>query len=250
MPKWAKSVGNWFGERVDDWKVGAGIIEDETKDAASYVNQKVIRPTIKKTVAVATSLKNKTSKALSSAKKGICNAAPEICAGVKSFAKNTFGAEYTMASEIGYSTDIFPLGSPIQISASQKGTEIIEKIGDSSKPISVYTRSVYDGDVTHNTAGLKINICGATANFSFGLRNIGATVSVTNNNNTYFGGLNASICDLDVSANGGTTTRITDTSSYTQAGKISVNAMLIVAAYCYMQGAPFEMPSSSPVPGY
>ncbi len=40
-PKWVKSVGNWFEEGVDDWKVGAGIIKDGAKSGAKAVKNGV-----------------------------------------------------------------------------------------------------------------------------------------------------------------------------------------------------------------
>ncbi len=167
---------------------------------------------------------------------------------IKSFFKNTFGAEYSVVGVTDFSQKYLPYNSAINVTHVSKDTEIFTKKGDSSKPISVYCQTVSDGNFTDNSAGLKLNIWKISANINFGLKNTGISFSYTNDNNTNYFGYSVSICDLDVSCNAGVTQSYSDTGSYTDGGQASINGMLAYALYSFANGVQYDYEQFDVVP--
>ena len=173
----------------------------------------------------------------------------KIYSGAKSLFNSIFGAEYSIVYEQDYSQKFMAPGLPINVTYVEKENKVIEKMGDSSKPISVYCTSSSNGDITQNTAGLKINILGLTVNLGFGLKNTGITASYTNDNNTTYVGCSVSLSDLEVSCNAGNTYTEGGYSS-TIGGSTSFNGPLLYGIlYGFPQGMPYGPPPSySPIP--
>lgn len=95
-----------------------------------------------------------------------------IGSSILSFFKNNFGAGCTVIKQDDYSKDLFGLGSPVNASLINKETEVISKMGDSSKTFSVYCIG-NSSDWLGSSAGIKINIFNQSFNLSLGFKNIG-----------------------------------------------------------------------------
>ena len=169
-----------------------------------------------------------------------------------SFLSSIFGAEYSVVAEADYSTKVFSPGSPLNVTCVDKGSKVIEKIGNSDKPISVYCQSVSNGSFVDNSVGMKLNVWKYSIDISIGLKNTGISLSYTNDNNATYFGYSASLYDLDVSCNAGNIYTEED-SSCNMGGSASINGGALYMMYCYVNGIPYETSkekSYSPIPAY
>ena len=73
----------------------------------------------------------------------------KICTGAKSLFCSIFGYEYSYIMENDRGGKILPYNSPINAKYVSKYTEVINQIGDSSKPISVYFQTVDSLSLIH-----------------------------------------------------------------------------------------------------
>ena len=159
---------------------------------------------------------------------------PNVWNGIKTWAKNTFGAGSSTTVTIAKTeTPVIPDPSPITIKTGTKTTQTISKHGDSSKPISVYANEDAQQPIKSSSAGININIFDLTLNLSLGLDDIGISSSLTNGNTTNSFGVKLNLSELKVGFEGSTAIQWDNTTetAYTNA---SINGWAIVAAVVYV----------------
>ncbi len=166
--------------------------------------------------------------------------------GIKTWAKNTFGAGSSTTTTIpGSETPIIPDPLPITVKTGTKTTQTISKHGDSSKPISVYANKDTQHPIKSSSAGININIIDFTLDLSLGLDDIGISGSLTNGNSTNSLGIKLNLSELKVGFEGSTAIQWDNTTetAYTNA---SINGWAIVAAYILVtKGQYVQSPSYS-----
>lgn len=170
-----------------------------------------------------------------------------IGSSILSFFKNNFGAGCTVVKEVDFGYDLLPYYSPVNASLINKETEVISKMGDSSKTFSVYCIG-NSSDWLGSSAGIKINIFNQSFNLSLGFKNIGISLSSTyDDNNATYVGCSASLSDLSVGCEVGNV-YTEDNNSWTTGGNASVNGPLLFGAlYGFPQGKPYGPPPLLPV---
>ena len=163
--------------------------------------------------------------------KEIGNFFSKVWEGIKSWAKNTFGAGDSTTTTIAkVETPVIPDPSPVTVKTGTKTTKTISKKGDSSKPISVYTKRNAQHPVKSSSAGIKINIADFTLDMSLGLDNIGISGSLSKGSATDSFGVKLNLSEFKVGFEGSTAIQWDNTidTSYTN---VSVSGWAIVAAY-------------------
>lgn len=151
--------------------------------------------------------------------------------GIKTWAKNTFGAgSSTTATIAEIETPVIPDPSPITVKTGTKTTQTISKHGDSSKPISVYANKDAQHPIKSSSAGININIVNFTLDLSVGLDGIGVSGSLTNGNTTNSFGVKLNLSELKIGFEGSTAIQWDNTTetAYTNA---SISGWAIAAAY-------------------
>ena len=151
--------------------------------------------------------------------------------GIKTWAKNTFGAgSSTTATIAEIETPVIPDPSPITVKTGTKTTQTISKHGDSSKPISVYANKDAQHPIKSSSAGININIVNFTLDLSVGLDDIGLSGSLTNGNTTNSFGVKLNLSELKIGFEGSTAIQWDNTTetAYTNA---SISGWAIAAAY-------------------
>ena len=151
--------------------------------------------------------------------------------GIKTWAKNTFGAgSSTTATIAEIETPVIPDPSPVTVKTGTKTTQTISKHGDSSKPISVYANKDAQHPIKSSSAGININIVNFTLDLSVGLDDIGISGSLTNGNTTNSFGVKLNLSELKIGFEGSTAIQWDNTTetAYTNA---SISGWAIAAAY-------------------
>ena len=151
--------------------------------------------------------------------------------GIKTWAKNTFGAgSSTTATIAEIETPVIPDPSPITVKTGTKTTQTISKHGDSSKPISVYANKDAQHPIKSSSAGININIANFTLDLSVGLDDIGLSGALTNGNTTNSFGVKLNLSELKIGFEGSTAIQWDNTTetAYTNA---SISGWAIAAAY-------------------
>ena len=150
---------------------------------------------------------------------------------VKTWAKNTFGAEATVVNQTALPPkQIIPDPLPITIKSGNRTSTIRSRHGNSSKPISVYAQGRSD-NYALSSAGLRINISSFTLNVSLGLDNIGISGSFRNGDQIDSYSIKADVSQFKVGLEGSTTVEWDDNTSNTTYTNISVSGWAILAAY-------------------
>ncbi len=151
--------------------------------------------------------------------------------GIKTWAKNTFGAgSSTTATIAEIETPVIPDPSPITVKTGTKTTQTISKHGDSSKPISVYKNKDMQQPVISTSFGININVDDFTLNLNAALDNIGIYGSLANGNTTDSFGVKLNLSEFKIGFEGSTTIQWDNTTEITYEN-VSVNGFAIVAAY-------------------
>ena len=151
--------------------------------------------------------------------------------GIKTWAKNTFGAgSSTTATIAEIETPVIPDPSPITVKTGTKTTQTISKHGDSSKPISVYANKDAQHPIKSSSAGINVNIANFTLDLSVGLDDIGLSGALTNGNTTNSFGVKLNLSELKIGFEGSTAIQWDNTTetAYTNA---SISGWAIAAAY-------------------
>lgn len=151
--------------------------------------------------------------------------------GIKTWAKNTFGAgSSTTATIAEIETPVIPDPSPITVKTGTKTTQTISKHGDLSKPISVYANKDAQHPIKSSSAGININIVNFTLDLSVALDDIGISGSLTNGNTTNNFGVKLNLSELKIGFEGSTAIQWDNTTetAYTNA---SISGWGIAAAY-------------------
>ena len=143
---------------------------------------------------------------------------------VKEFFGNIFGASSSVEKTIvEEKTNILSFPSPIHITESYEKTQTLSEIGDSSKPLSVY--SVLDADnVITSSAGFKINMGDASLNVNLSLDDISVSGKVSNDNVTNSLGVKLNLSKLQLGFEGSTSIQ-NGSFSNTASFNISVDAL-------------------------
>ena len=164
--------------------------------------------------------------------------------GVKSWAKNTFGAGSSTSvtiekKEVAY----IPDPSPVTIKVGKKTTKTVSKHGNSSKPISVYAECDALDPIISSASGVKFNISSFTLDISFGLDNIGICGSILKDNTVTSLGLKANLSEFRIECEGSSSI-IWDNVTETTYTNVSVSGWIIIAAGVFVTtGQPMPAPS-------
>ena len=151
--------------------------------------------------------------------------------GIKTWAKNTFGAgSSTTATIAEIETPVIPDPSPVTVKTGTKTTQTISKHGDSSKPISVYANKDAQHPIKSSSAGININIVNFTLDLSVGLDDIGISGSLTNGNTTNSFGVKLNLSELKIGFEGSTAIQW-DNTTETALTNASISGWAIAAAY-------------------
>jgi len=164
--------------------------------------------------------------------------------GIKTWAKNTFGAgSSTTATITEIETPVIPDPSPITVKTGTKTTQTISEHGDSSKPISVYANKDAQHPIKSSSVGININIGDFTLDLSVGLDDIGISGSLTNGNTTESFGLKLNLSEFKVGFEGSTAIQW-DNTTETAYTNVSVSGWAIIVAYFLVTtGQYIESPS-------
>ena len=166
--------------------------------------------------------------------KGIGNFFSKVWNGIKTWAKNTFGAgSSTTATIAKIETPIIPDPSPITVKTGTKTTQTVSEHGDSSKPISVYANKDVRHPIKSSSAGININIVDFTLNFSVGFDDIGISGSLANGKTVNDFGLKLNISELKIGFEGSTAIHW-DNTTETVYTNVSVSGWAILAAYLFV----------------
>lgn len=131
--------------------------------------------------------------------KEIGNALKKAWRGITKFCKSTFGSGNTVIHQEKQEIECSPPIANLLFSV-KNGTKEKVKIrstGNTSKPISVYSKARTD-NILLSSAGLKINISSFTLDLSLGLDNIGLSGSIRKGNTTSAFGLTADLSQLKI----------------------------------------------------
>ena len=151
--------------------------------------------------------------------------------GIKTWAKNTFGAgSSTTATIAEIETPVIPDPSPITVKTGTQTTQTISKHGDSSKPISVYANKDAQHPIKSSSAGININIANFTLDLSVGLDDIGLSGALTNGNTTNSFGVELNLSELKIGFEGSTAIQW-DNTTETAYTNVSISGWAIAAAY-------------------
>ncbi len=166
--------------------------------------------------------------------------------GVKSWAKNTFGAgSSTTATITEIETSIISDPFPITMKTGAKTTQILSKHGDSSKPISVYANKDAQQPIKSSTAGINFNIFDLTLDLCVGLDNISISSSLVNGDTTNSLGIKLNLSELKIGFESSTAIQW-DNTTETAYTNVDVSGWAIVAAYCWITtGQPVQSPAYS-----
>ena len=150
---------------------------------------------------------------------------------IASFAEAFFGAESlsyitTAKAEVTHIPD--PL--PITAKAGVKTTQTMAKHGDSSKPISVYTKTDISHPVKSSSAGLKFNLGSFSLDIGIGLNNAGIKGSIKNGNTTNSFGLKLNLSELKLGFES-TASYKWDNMTQTTYTNVDVSGWALVVAY-------------------
>ncbi len=109
--------------------------------------------------------------------------------GIKTWAKNTFGAgSSTTCTYHSDETEILPNPLPITIKTDTRTSDVISKSGDSTKPISAYSSVDISNKKSSVKVGLKINSEKVIVDASFGTNGLQiSSISINGNNENSFG---------------------------------------------------------------
>ena len=177
--------------------------------------------------------------------KEIGNFFSKVWGGIKTWAKNTFGAgSSTTNTTTVKENPIIPDPSPITVKAGIKTTETISKKGDSSKPISVYVKREAKHPIKSSSAGIKINVSDFTLDLSLGLDNTGLSVTRSNGEVSNSFGLRANLSELKVGFEGSTAIKWDNTTTETAYTNVSVSGWAIAAAFIFAETGQYSQSPS------
>ena len=164
--------------------------------------------------------------------------------GLKTWAKNTFGAESSTTATIAeIETPVIPDTVPITVKTGTKTTKTISKYGDSSKPMSVYVNKDAQHPIKSSSAGININVVDFTLDLSVGLDDIGICGSLMNGNTTNSFGMKLNLSELKVGFEGSTAIQW-DNATETAYTNVSVSGWMIAAVYILITtGVPVQSKS-------
>ncbi len=157
---------------------------------------------------------------------------------VKSWARNTFGAGFTIENHFpNYEKEHLGnyLSFFVTAKTGSKTKTTIYKKGNSSKPISVYAKGRSD-DWLRSSAGLKVNINKLTVNLSLGLDDFGISGSYTNENAINTFGIKIDVTQLKIGFEYENSVKLNDNSYESFYSNISVTGWFLLATYCVLVG--------------
>ena len=157
---------------------------------------------------------------------------------VKSWARNTFGAGFTIENHFpNYEKEHLGnyLSFFVTAKTGSKTKTTIYKKGNSSKPISVYAKGRSD-DWLRSSAGLKVNINKLTVNLSLGLDDFGISGSYTNENAVNTFGIKIDVTQLKIGFEYENSVKLNDNSYESFYSNISVTGWFLLATYCVLVG--------------
>ena len=169
---------------------------------------------------------------------------------VKTWAGNTFGAG--TSSYIVISDNVASSNYGIfSIKSGSKSTKTTYSSGDSSKPISVYSRISIDDPIKSSFVGLKLNISDFTIDLSLGLDNLGISGSLRNGNTTNSLGLKANLTELSIGFEQSISTLLEDiTEAFINSIFLDLWFVLTIIVLVFSGGnVQLQSSSPSPVPG-
>ena len=154
--------------------------------------------------------------------------------------KAVFGAGSSTSITEKKEEKIWKEPSPITITEGKKVTETITESGDTSKPISIYSKHdiVNDNPIKSTSAGLKVNISKVTIDLSLGLDNTGISVSFTNDNVTDTVGLTLNLSELKLGVECSSAIKWDDTTTTTYTN-VSISGWFLVAVFMLANGSDF-----------
>lgn len=168
-------------------------------------------------------------------------------AGVKFWAANTFGAEYTTTATIKKEVSpIIPDPSPITLISGVTTTETVSQRGDSTKPVSVYADKNIQHPIISSTAGIKFNSENLSIKLNVGFENFGIYGSRSKDNTTKGFGLKINLSEFKFGFESFTSifNEGTTVTSYTNS---SINGWILAAVFVYVYtGQPFPVPKRVP----
>ena len=166
---------------------------------------------------------------------------------LKSWAKDTFGASNSTTTTIfEYEVPIIPDPSPITIKSGEKTTQTVTKVGDSSKPVSVYANKDAERPIKSSSAGILLNISKFSLDISLGLDDISVSACWCDGNITDSLALKLNLSELKVGFEGSTAIQWDNTTETTYTN-VSVSGLFIMAAYYFVTtGQPAPTPATSP----
>ena len=164
---------------------------------------------------------------------------------IATFLGDAFGAEYSEIITTNDKKTVFPNWSPVNVETGYETIISISKLGDSSKPISVYAKKDLNETILNSAVGINININAFVLNFNLSLSDIGVYGSIVNGDVTQTVGVNINPAKLRIGVEGSTTYRVDDNLSEKTYFNANVNIWFIVAMYCFVTTG-----QSAPVPAY
>ena len=172
---------------------------------------------------------------------------------ISNFAKSIFGASSTTVYESEYNS-VETNGGLFSIKTQTTVSKTLTHEGDSSKPISVYSRSVVNAP-EKNVFGLKLNIYKSTLQFNLGPTDTGITFESSEGNATNTGSLHFSLLEVKLYQTTAFTQTVkpgydeTTSMDITVNGEFIAKAVLVYGAKEFIPPAAFSRLPRQPVPG-
>ncbi len=149
--------------------------------------------------------------------------------GIKTWAKNTFGAGSSTTSTVTIAEKTEkPILPAVTVKTGTKDTKTVSKRGDTTKPISVYANKSVEQPIKSSSAGIKINVSDFTLDLSFGLDNIGLSGTRSNGDVSNSFGLRANLSEFKVGFESSTAIHWDDRTG-TNYTNVSVDGWTIIA---------------------
>ena len=135
-----------------------------------------------------------------------------------------------------------PRWSPINMTFGNKESYTVSSYSSGPSYFSAYATFDVNDPYVSSSSGLSFSLWNWELKLSTGWKNLGISLSYTNENTTYSMALKANLSELNVSAENAVTVKWDD-SSHTTYANISVSGYLILGAYCF--AATGQLPSTS-----
>ena len=169
-----------------------------------------------------------------------------------SFFTNTFGAGSTSEMRVSSTPDVIsPFWSPVTVKTGETISIVERERGDSSKPISVYSKGITNAPLT-SSVGLKINIERHALTINVGTDDISIKASYTDDlGDSISGGVYISLKDAEVGGITSKTKRIDKdgkTMYETSYEKSSIGLTTIAAAIIIYYSGGLLTPTAKPLP--